>query len=176
MTERARFDELVFDGLVRARDVFLQRNVGSDIAGVALCTDDELGTLYCMMVTVDQIQGSADPDLLFTPVDWPCDEEMEPFTEANANMRGALENLYARFPDEDTGDEEFLQHVDSCFDGLVLALKRARAEDLFPKGAFLSVLSTDPSEYLLKLWSGSISTLNEPGTVRLWNTFLRKWS
>lgn len=176
MTTKSPLSELVFDGLVRARDAFLRLNPAGDVAGVALCTDDELGTIYCMMVTVAQVQGSSDPDLLFTPVDWPCDEGLEPFAEANEKMRDAVEDLYARFPDEGTGEQEFLQHIETTFETLVSVLKKARASGLFPAGAFVSVLSTDPSEHLLQLWSDSVAVLNEPATVGLWEAFLRKWA
>ena len=165
MTDQAQLSDLVYEGLIRAKESFRMGAVDRELAGVALCTDDELGTLYCMMIDTQEVEGSDDPDLLFTPVDWPCGDELEPFLEANKMMRERLGR---------SGD--LLPHVDRTFEALVEALSRFRERAEVLSSAFLSVLSTDPSDYLLELEGQSVERLNEKSIVVRRDDFLSRWA
>jgi hypothetical protein len=155
---------LVYEGLLRAKIEFLNEHAGSSIAGVALCTDDELGTLYCMMVTQEELEEGDDPDLLFNPVDWPCREDLELFAKANERLREGLAE-----------SDDLLPHVDESFDALVVAMELFRRADAVPRAAYLSVLSTDPNDYLLELEGRSVKRLNDKAVVIARNDFLKRW-
>lgn len=135
----------------------------SEIAGLALCTDDNLCTLYATIITVDELVQSDDRDLLHVPTDWPMELGDVHFEGPNSCLR-------------DSKIESMTDHVDISYRTLVRALQHLRDVGFFHGSVVLSVLSTDPSEYLEQLWSQSFDTLNDRAAVDVKNTFLSKWA
>jgi hypothetical protein len=135
------------------------------LVGYALCTDDGLETLLCMAATDCALAASADPDLLFTPTDWPYEPEPAAADEVNQHLR-----------DEAASTSDLRAHVDRMFGSRVLALAELRSEGLIATDVFLSVLSTDPSDYLECLETNSISSLNTASLVGSRAQFIQKWA
>lgn len=137
---------------------------GDELAGYALCTDDALGAVFPMAVTVRQLAEAGAADLLFSPTDWPIG--------AGADAFAAASRLLLAHQDE----SPLRDHVDKSFDVLVQALLHARRTSRFDESVFLSVLSTDPSDYLESLEARSVQTLNPEYQVAARQAFLQKWS
>lgn len=134
------------------------------LAGYALLTDDDLTTLTCMAITVEALAASgAGEALLFSPTDWPDEDEASSFSETRLRLR-ALAATDSR------------NHEQVAFASFVRALSDAKAEGLFSPEVFLSVLSTDPSIRLEALEKSSIERLNQPELVEARERFLHKWS
>ena len=157
--------DLVKEAVRRTVAVMRKLHPDESLVGYALCTDDGLETLLCMVVTDTAIASSTDPDLLYTPTDWPYEPEPTVLDRANEYLRtlgAAASGLRA--------------HVDEAFASLVVALAELRAEGLFEPSVFLSALSTDPSDYLETLETESVATLNAPDIVTGRDQFLLKWA
>jgi hypothetical protein len=134
------------------------------LAGYALLTDDGLTTLNCMALTNEALAASGAADaLLFSPTDWPDEDDGASFSETS--------HLLRELAAADSRD-----HVQGVFASLVRALADAKAEGLFSPDVFLSVLSTDPNAQLEALEKTSIARLNQPELVEARERFLHKWS
>lgn len=162
-SEPARFINAVKVAVRRTVHLLRERHPGETLAGYALLTDDGLGTLLYLAVTREVLHSSSDPDLLFTQTDWPYEDGIEAFDVADAELRRRA------------GEDAFEQHVDKAFSDLVQAIAELRTEDLFGCDVFLSVASTDPSEYLRRLEEAAIVGLNSPQIARARREFLNRW-
>lgn len=132
-----------------------------DLVGLALCTDDELTTLYATWLTSSELDLAQEPDeLLFSPTDWAASFDGGKIEEAARELR-----TLASDP----------RHVERSFASLVSALEEMRKERALPDSLFLSVLSTDPSEYLEDLEAESVRTLNSSDVIDRRNAFLARW-
>jgi hypothetical protein len=137
------------------------RHGGEVLAGYALLTDDGLGTLGSLAVTREALRP--DPEMLFTPTDWPYDELGEAFDGPNQEL-GAL-----------AAGVELKEHVDATFGLLVQALADLRREGVFAPDVYLAVISTDPSEYLEALAETAFQGLNSAELTRARREWLEKW-
>ena len=151
--------------IVRTTAALRAQHPDHEIAGYALCTDDGLETLLYLGVAEQVLQSGADPDLLFTPTDWPYEAEAAAFDEADRLLR-----------ERAAVASDLRRHVDNSFQTLVDALSEARADGVFGEDVFLSVLSTDPSDYLEELEATSIQRLNADRLVQARKRFIEKWS
>jgi hypothetical protein len=158
-------DTELYETLRRAlrESLALARNSGQILAGLALCTDDELVTLYCAVTTAAEVAGF-DADFLYTPVDWPTEWR-------DGDMLRASELLRERAESRDIEE-----HVDSAFSLLVQVLAELRAEGEIAPDTYLTVLSTDPIPYLEALEQGSIERLNNPDIINGRRAFLARWA
>ena len=134
------------------------------LSGYALCTDDGLETLLYYAITREALHSSSDADLLFCPTDWPYTLDSESFDEGDKELRNRAESA-----------KDIREHIDSSFGLLVDALSEMRKEGVFGDDVFLSVLSTDPSEYLEMLENMSVEKLNQTSIVSERDKFLEKW-
>jgi hypothetical protein len=134
-----------------------------NVIGYALCTDDGLGTLFDAVLTDEAFSEMGDPDLLFTANDWPEGECEDFFREANLYLQEKL------------ASEPFEEHVDRRFATLVEALAEIRSQGRMSEKAFLTALSTDPSEYLEELEDRAVEGLNGASVLSARRTFLEKW-
>lgn len=168
MTEED-LDRQFIDGVklaIRRTVAALKTEVPAEtLAGYALLTDDALETLSYLAVTEEALRTNSDPDLLFVPTDWPYESGSDAFDAADAQLRQRASVA-----------AELRQHVDRSFGILVKALAESKAEGVFDPSVFISVLSTDPSKYLLTLWDSAVRRLNEPNVVEARERFLEKWS
>jgi hypothetical protein len=152
-------------GAVRRSIATLNRNhPGETLAGYALLTDDELSTLLYSSVTREALRSSSDPDLLFTPTDWPYEDEPDAFRSLSAELKK-----------RSTESSDFLAHVSGAFSDLEQALAELRGENAFGSDVYLSVISTDPNEYTLERAEAAIVKLNSPEIARARQEFLEKW-
>jgi len=134
------------------------------LAGYALLTDDDLSTLGYLAVTQEALIQNPEPDLLFCPTDWPYEPRREAFRRPDRSLRRLA----------DAGDSEL--HVDEAFGTLVRALAEARLEHQLGPEVFLTVLSTDPSDYLEELETNAVGQLNSKAIVEQRTVFLEKWA
>jgi hypothetical protein len=138
---------------------------GEPLAGYALATDDGVETLAYLAVTAPALAARADPDLRFSPTDWP----EPPGCAAVDAVDRWLRARAAAAPD-------LRAHVDDSFRLLVEVLADLKRDGVFPDDVFLSVLSTDPSDHLEELEAASVSRLNGPALVQARRAFLARWS
>ncbi len=143
-----------------------QKHPDAQLAGYALCTDDELSTLSYLAVTDEYLRVESDPDLQFTPTDWPYDPEQERFDDLSNVLQSRSEAA-----EEDAS----YSYETKAFDELVRALAETRAENIFGPDVFLAVLSTDPCDHTEALADAAVATLNEPHIVEQWSAFCVKW-
>lgn len=135
-----------------------------DLAGLALCTDDGLSTLFVVAVSSADLRTSDDPDLLYCPMEWSREPASADFIEVGVELR--RRNGLA--PD-------LRMHVDTSFAQLVDALAGLRTEGRVAPEVFLLALSTDPDDHLEALADRAIRRLNPP-LVAGWDAFLAKWT
>jgi hypothetical protein len=133
------------------------------LAGYALLTDDRLATLTYMAITKGVVLSEGGDDLLFSPTDWPYEDESASFSLASERLRAM----------EASSKPE---HVQQAFVTLMQALAELRADGLFPPAVFLSVLSTDPSPHLEALEQASVERLNQMDLVVARRRFLERWA
>ena len=138
------------------------RHPGETLAGYALLTDDDLGTLGHLAVTREALR--ADPETLFTPTDWPYDDGGEAFDGPNEALGALAAGL-------ELGD-----HVDAAFALLVRALKDLRDDGVFALDVYLAVISTDPSEHLEALAEAAFAELNSADLTRARHEWLDLWA
>lgn len=129
-------------GARSALTTILGAHPGENLIGFALCTDDDLWTLYAAATTHE---AGLTPEEQFVPVDWPY-EESSPFREAS----GLLKN-------RPIGSD-----YDAYFRTITRALQRMRDQSVFAPTTFLAVLSTDPGPIQRRLAREAILTLNSP--------------
>jgi hypothetical protein len=155
------FVAAVLAAVRRTCEAMRSAHPGVSLAGYALATDDGLESLSHFAVTREALSSSPDPDLLFSPTDWPLAPEPRVFDE----MARQLRSRAAAATD----------HVDDSFRLLVDALAEAKREGVFRDDVFLSVLSTDPSAHLEELESASVRRLNPARIVQARDAFLARW-
>ena len=164
-TETSEVDAELYETLSRAirSSVALAEDSRAKLAGLALCTDDCLETLYCAVTTVGEVARSG-PDFLYSPTDWPTEWESADLRQASALLRRRAKLCHCR------------AHVESAFELLVQVLSELRAGGALRPDCYLSVLSTDPSEHLETLERGSVERLNSPDIIDGRREFLARWS
>jgi len=134
------------------------------LAGYALTTDDSLETVGCIAVTREGLLASDDGDLLYQPPNWPLEPDW-----------GAFELAYSLLQRSVDLPGDGLAHVHRSFEALVRALEILKAKGLFGADVYLSVLSTDPSDYLVELESSAVKRLCAQAFVDARSQFLEKW-
>jgi hypothetical protein len=87
------------------------------------------------------------------------------FDIAHAELQRSLE-----------ASQDLREHVDAAFAALVQCLAELKSAGIFEATVFLSVLSTEPSEYLDELEDRSIEALNQPALVVARRQFVEKWN
>lgn len=127
------------------------------LCAFALCTDDDLRTVFHVAASVDYLERAREPDVRFVPVDWEYHEGSEFFDAVNAQ-------LVIRFE----SSSDFALHVEESFRCLVEALKELRDERFLAAGWTLIVTSTDPGPVLEQLADDAMRVLNDAGTYAAW--------
>jgi hypothetical protein len=126
-----------------------------DLFAFALCTDDDLRTVYqvsCTRQWVRERDGGY-PGIGFIYVEWQDSVSDALFQQ--------LSRRFAILADEPhRSDAEWAKARNGRFEALVLALKDCRDQGLFAKDTLLCVGSTDPSEHLEALAMDAADRLN----------------
>jgi hypothetical protein len=152
------FTEVITGAARRGLAALVQAHPGERLAGYALCTDDDLRTVYAVGCTREFLADQP-ADRLFLPTEWPDGDDDASFEEARQTM-------YAR-ADAAVGTA-FGQHVLQSFAALVAALRQLRLENRVGDDVFLVALSTDPGELLTALEDAGVRDLNPAGLYDRW--------
>jgi Domain of unknown function (DUF4303) len=126
-----------------------------ELFGFALCTDDDLRTLYHAACTRDWVREMevGYPDIGFIYVEWTQAASELPF--------GAIGRQFARLADDTYASEmDWASARDQRFNLLVSALRECREAGDFPLDTLLCAGSTDPSEHLARLAMRGVDALN----------------
>lgn len=113
---------------------------GERLLGFALCTDDDMWTLYAAATTLEAL---ANPGERFMPVDWPYEQSVQ-FDRAAALLKNRPAGSDYRV----------------YFQSLTKALSRMRAKAMFDPDTFLIALSTDPGARQRRLAREALLELN----------------
>lgn len=161
MESREELVELVRVGSLEALAA-LQTEASEDpLVGFALCTDDDVSSLFHVGCTIRYVDASEEVDVRFNPNDWQQTGNISPI---------ALDLVSRHFnerPAEPTPDQ-WRTARDSNFGVLVEGLLRARRDSPPGNSVFLTVCSTDPSNHMEALEEAAILLLNPPDLVRKW--------
>lgn len=144
----------------QAAQVLIDRNRQSRLFGFALCTDNDVRTLYHVACRVDWVREkeASYPDIGFIYVEWPESASEEPFNTISSQL--------ANLADQTSSDDEaWAAARDRRFDALVLAMQDCRSACTFDSETLLCVGSTDPSSHLEGLAMQAVEKLNTPSVV-----------
>lgn len=126
-----------------------------ELFGFALCTDDDLRTLFHVVCTRQWVrEREADyPGIGFIYVEWQDSSSDHLFEQLGRRFAAHADKSYR-------SDAESADARDQRFEALVRALKSCREKGLFAEDTLLCVGSTDPSEQLEALAMGAVDRLN----------------
>lgn len=130
------------------------------LAGYALCTDDDLSTLYGVAVTHEFARAAPDPVVRYIAVEWPYGHRTSLFDEAQLQIE-------QRYVDASSGGA-IAPHVERTFACLVQALRRLRERALVRDDVLLLVASSDPGPALEALAARGARALNAPLLFDAW--------
>jgi hypothetical protein len=134
------------------------------LAAYAICTDDELSTLFWVATTNEHILTVEEVVFRYSAVEWPYGYGSSAFDAP----RLELVRLHAAALESGL----FQAHVADSFHTLVEALQRARRSGEFGEDILLYVASTDPSEHLEALEGRGVEYLNNHAGINRWKTTL----
>jgi len=129
---------------------------GDNLAGFALCTDDDLTTLFAAMASKEWMNDLQNEDLYFWPPDWPTTGFADSLGETAKCLRAR------RLGESGTGV------IDRSFECLVAVLQQLRAEGVLGNRVGIQITSTDPSEHLEQLASAAVRRLNSAEFYSRW--------
>jgi len=123
--------------------------------GFALCTDDDVETLYHVFATREWVAGRAAdyPEIGFLSVEWTQSSGDQLFLPLSARLRELATSDNRAGLDPDVGRA-------GRFQALVEAMSVCRSEGLFDARTLLSVGSTDPDPLMIKLSCDAARDLN----------------
>lgn len=134
------------------------RSRNSELFGFALCTDDEVRTLYHLACTRDWVHEEEvdDPDIRFIYVEWTLSGSDAPFDAISRQFATLADANYA-------SDADWAAARDQRFHLLVSALRECREAGSFSPDTLLCAGSTDPSEHLEALAMSGVDAVNAAG-------------
>ncbi len=155
--------ELVRVGSLQAISA-LSANHGDPILGFALCTDDDVSSFFHVGCTASFARISVVPEVRFLPNEWLQNGDREAVALQIASREF---QQTSRRPEGDGWGAA----RDDDFKMLVAGLAAARATGAIDAAVFLTVMSTDPCDYMLNLEEALLPLLNPPHIMREW----RQW-
>jgi hypothetical protein len=128
----------------------------SDMFGFALCTDDDIRTLFHVSCTREWAghQQNNRPDSAYIYTEWldsPRNPEIDSISESFA----------ASAYQKHSSAEEWASARDKRFAALVSALRACRDNGVFDADTLLVVGSTDPSEHLAAMTMKAVDSINK---------------
>lgn len=126
-----------------------------DLFGFALCTDDDLRTVYHVACTRSWVaeRDVGYPGIGFIYVEWEDSADDSLLEKASVRFTKLADERYQN-------DAAWADARDKRFEALVLALMDCRKDGLFAEDTLLCVGSTDPSEHLEALTMHAVERLN----------------
>lgn len=152
---RPSIGELRFRLAGAARDSIAALAETSTLAGVALCTDDDLRTVFFVACSKEDCASADDPDFLYLPVEW----ELEPSQDFYVALSDDLSALADELPDVTV-------RRNLLFAVLVDALLGLRSSAAVGDEVLLVVMSTDPGKQLMRLAKVALKELNSAEAYR----------
>lgn len=127
----------------------------SALFGFALCTDDDVRTLYHVACTRDWVreQQVDYADIGFIYVEWTESADHAPFDAISRQFAALANDAYAN-------DAEWAAARDRRFSLLVSALRECRDAGAFSSDTLLCAGSTDPSDHLEALAMSGVDAVN----------------
>ncbi len=156
--EALSFVDVVHAAIIRNLSDIAQEVSHAEIEGYAICTDDDLITIFGVATTRD-FASSVDSSLRYGAVEWPYGYKSNAFDEARLELARRYEVV---------GSESFPRHVEESFEMIVEALSRVRASGILAKDCLLYACSTDPGPHLEIMEMKSLWRLNSPEGVGKW--------
>lgn len=143
-----------------AARVLRDRNPKDRLFGFALCTDDDVRTLYHVACTLDWVRAKevSYPDIGYIYVEWSDSAPEGPFNTISKQLAALADH-------NDSSDEHRAAARNRRFEALVLALQDCRNSGTFDPETLLCVGSTDPSYDLEKLAMRAVEKLNAPNVA-----------
>jgi hypothetical protein len=137
----------------------------SALFGFALCTDDDVRTLYHVACTRDWVSEKevGYPDIGFIYVEWIHSASNAQFNVISQKFGTLADSTYA-------SDMDWSAARDQRFNLLVSALRDCRETGAFSPGTLLCAGSTDPSDHLEALAMNGVDVVNTPAIA---NQFAR---
>jgi hypothetical protein len=131
------------------------RSRDSELFGFALCTDDDVRTLYHIACTRDWVREKevGYPDIGFIYVEWTLSASAAPFAVISRQFAKLADETYAN-------DKDWAAVRDQRFNLLVSALRDSREAGAFFPDTLLCAGSTDPSEHLQALAMSGVDAVN----------------
>jgi hypothetical protein len=153
-----QYDELkllVADAVRQARKELSQQYGSDKLFAFALCTDDDVRTLYHVACTQKWVQerDSHYPGIGFIYVEWEQDASDSVFRPLSEKVAELANQEYA-------SDQAWADARDRRFDAFVLALNDCRNEGIFDDDTLLCCGSTDPSGHMEALAMEAVDKLN----------------
>ncbi len=130
----------------------------------ALCTDDDVSSVFHVGCTENYMRTHAMADVLYLPNEWLQTGEVDP--PELRSLSGQFQQRSRRL----SGDA-WAAARDADFAALADGLARARVDAGINDTVWLTVMSTDPSAHMSELEEGFLLRLNPSEVVRKW----RQW-
>jgi hypothetical protein len=131
----------------------------SELFGFALCTDDDVRTLYHVACTKHWVKDRGDPDTGYLYTEWTQGAKSDSFESLSQEV-GRLADI--RYPT----DAEWARARDERFEALARSLLECRRDEVFEATMFLCVGSTDPSKHMKQLAIDAVERLNSAETAQ----------
>lgn len=127
----------------------------AELFGFALCTDDDVRTLYHVACTRDWVRENEGdyPEIGFIYVEWTHSADDTPFDAISRQFAALADAHYA-------SDGAWAAARDQRFNLLVSALRDCREAGAFAPDTLLCAGSTDPSEHLEALAMSGVEAVN----------------
>lgn len=142
--------KLAVDAIEKAATILNSQYGRENIFGFALCTDDEVGSLYHVACTKDWVEEATKkqyPEIGYISVEWKQTAGSEIFDPVVKWLNNA-------------GPDRF-QKRDDNFESLVLAIEECKKRGLFTDDTLLCIGSTDPSGQMEMLAMRAVDRLNK---------------
>lgn len=154
---KPRYDELrsqITAAIRQAADELRNSTNQSGLFGFALCTDDEVRTLFHVACTRDWVREKEvkNPDIGYLYNEWTL-------TASDAKF-DLISQQFGKLADQDFGNPDWGSARDERFKLLELALADCRKSGVFDSDTLLCAGSTDPSEHLQALDMKCVDALN----------------
>lgn len=123
------------------------------LLGFALCTDDDVRTLYHVACTKQWAKDNGDPDVGYLYTEWTLSAKSGAFKSLGHEMDSLADIKYPT-------DAEWENARDERFEALARGLLECRQDGVFDATTFLCVGSTDPSSHMKQLAVHAVERLN----------------
>ncbi len=150
-----RIEHCVYKSIEKSKRRFDEEFPNEKLRGFALCTDDDVSSLFNVACTESWILKNSKEcaNIGYICTEWEQSVESELFDNCNEMISNNYNLVH-------TSNEAWSIERDKRFDALVRALKKARKDGLFDNETLLLVSSNDASDYMEELNLKAVKILN----------------